>query len=120
MNLTDIRWDDHVHYCKSTKFCKLYGHSKKWTGKSDEYFIDKYCPGSRPHWIRKYYRGAIEYCTNPSCQYKKFEGDREFYRMTKIICKTGEEHEITEEDGHSNGERNTGHGQTPEAIDHGI
>lgn len=88
--LIEQRWHDTLRQAKSTRFCKIYGHSKKTDGPNAEFYEEINVPFKSDK-VRYYYRGELWYCANPNCEWKKFSGEKAFYRVT--IIKGGVEYE---------------------------
>ena len=90
------KWRDSINQCKSTMFCKVYAHSRARTGADGGYYTEVYRSTGmgKGYHIRKYFNGQMEYCDNPNCEYRKFYGDKEPYRTTRIEKGVESEHTI--------------------------
>ena len=97
-----------MHRCKSTQFCKVYGHEKGRQEGTDFYEDSRtlFMGPRMGYQIRKYYAGILWYCQIPGCEWKHFDGH--VTRVTKIM--QGVEYDI-ETDGSGDGkgvDRNAG------------
>lgn len=86
--LTQERWIDSLNQCKSTRFCKVYGHIKVLSDPADGFYLEKYhnsFKSDHRYHERYYYHGQIESCAVDRCEYKRFIGDKEPYKITRVI-----------------------------------